>query len=102
MSIVLPIYDFATLDKYSICSTKVHWWLSVAVAVSATLLYLNYMPVLYIVALIRFIHCFELSLLFLTLDVFCLCHMWFIIQYILLKTKQKKLIWAFTGVMMMW
>ena len=78
MSIVLPVYGFATLDKYSICFTEVHWWLLVAVAVSATLLYLNYIYIVSVFMYRLLLMCF----------VCVICE--FIIQYILLKTKQKK------------
>ena len=73
MSIVLPIYGFATLDKYSICCTKVHWWLSVAACSQCNIAVFE-LYALYIVAHYVWID-FELSLLFLTLDGFCLCHM---------------------------
>ena len=97
MCIVLPIYGFVTLDKYSICFTKVHWWLSLVVAVSATLLYLNYMHFILLCMECTLYCCsyyvgiaFELSLLFLTLDVFCLCHMWIYYSIHTVEDKAEK------------
>ena len=81
----------ATRDKYSICFTKVHWWLSVAVAVSATLLYMLLPLIIYVKI------AFELSLLFITLGVFCVSYVNLLFNTVELINEvkvKKELIWC--------